>query len=569
MSVTRHDSTRSLTGAVWDIAPRAPAALFAAVDALPPLAVQVLHNRGHDTVEKQHEFMLGPLPPHDPYLLDDMDLAVARIAQAAHKNERVCIYGDYDVDGVSATAMLLETAEALGLDAFPYIPERVAEGYGLNAGAIDAVAKDRATLVITADCGATAHEEIARAAAAGMDVIVTDHHLTDARPAKAVAFLNPNAPGSGYPFGGLSGVGVAFKLVQALADEFPEQLPDPERFLDLVALGTVADVAPLRDENRAFVMEGLEWMRASPRSGLRALGEVARRPLETLRSDDIAFALAPRLNAAGRLAHAQLALELLLARHPVRAEEIAAELNALNAERRRLTEDVVDAARKIVDGSPVVFAADPGFAPGVVGLAASRLCEEFGAPAFIGAEIDGLVRGSARAPDGFNLCDLLKRQEAWLENWGGHARAAGFSVLPHNVEALRRGLAQELERADAPAFTGPRLRADGRVYPRTITWETYQALDLLGPWGQAHEEPRLVVENVRIQDTRLVGENHVAMRFEELARNVEAIWFRHGAQQAALAPGRCVDVAFRLGLRSFRGETRLQMLVDDIRLRPV
>lgn len=569
MSVTRQESTRSLTGAVWDVAPRAPAALFAALDELPPLVIQVLHNRGHDTAEKLHEFMLGPLPPHDPYLLDEMHLAVARIAQAMHQRERVCIYGDYDVDGVSATAMLLETSEALGLDAFPYIPERLTEGYGLNAGAIDAIAKEGAQLVVTADCGATAHDEIDRAAAAGLDVIVTDHHPTDARPARAVALVNPNAPGCGYPFGGLSGVGVAYKLVQALADEFPEQLPDPERFLDLVALGTVADVAPIRDENRAYVMEGLEWMRASPRPGLRALAEAARRAPEAIKSDDIAFALAPRLNAAGRLASPQLALELLQARHPVRAEEIASELNELNAERRRLTQDVVDAAREMVTGSPVIFAADPGFAPGVVGLAASRLCEEFGAPAFIGAEVDGLVHGSARAPDGFNLRDLLRRQTDWLEAWGGHAGAAGFSVLPHNVAALQRGLAQHLDRLGAPDFIGPRLRADGRVYPRTISWETYQALELLGPWGQEHEEPRLVVENVRIQNTRLVGEDHVALRFEELARNVEAIWFRHGDQQAALGRGRCVDVAFRLGLRSFRGETRLQMLVDDIRLRPV
>ena len=569
MSATRQDSTRSLTGAEWDIAPRAPAALFAVVDELPPLAVQVLHNRGHDTAEKLHEFILGPLPPHDPYLLDEMDLAVARIGQAIHRRERVCVYGDYDVDGISATALLLESAEALGLDAFPYIPERLTEGYGLNAGAIDAVAKDRATLLVTADCGATAHDEIAQAAAAGVDVIVTDHHPTDTRPPGAAALINPNAPGSGYPFRGLSGVGVAYKLVQALADEFPQQLPEPERFLDLVALGTVADVSPLTDENRAFVMEGLAWMRASPRPGLRALALAARRTPEAITSDDIAFALAPRLNAAGRLTSAQLALELLQVQHPVRAEEIAAELDALNAERRRLTQDVVDAARAMVNGSSVILVTDPGFAPGVVGLAASRLCEEFGAPVFIGAEIDGVVHGSARAPDGFDLRDLLRRQRDWLESWGGHECAAGFSVLPHNVESLRSGLAQHLDSLAVTEFTSPRLRADGRVYPRTISWATYQALDSLGPWGQAHEEPRLVVENVRINNTRLVGEDHVALSFEELARSVEAIWFRHGHQQDALRRGRRVDVAFRLGLRSYRGETRLQMLVDDIRLRPV
>ena len=263
MADTRDDPRRSLTGAVWDIAPRAPAALFTALDELPPLAIQVLHNRGHDTAEKLHEFLLGPLPPHDPYLLDEMHLAVARIGQAMRKRERVCIYGDYDVDGVSATAMLLETAEALGLDAFPYIPERLTEGYGLHAGAIDAVADERAALLVTADCGATAHEEIARAAAAGIDVIVTDHHPTDGRPPRATALLNPNARGSGYPFGGLSGVGVAYKLVQALADEFPEQLPDPERFLDLVALGTVADVAPIRTKTGRMCWRG--WSGCGPR----------------------------------------------------------------------------------------------------------------------------------------------------------------------------------------------------------------------------------------------------------------------------------------------------------------
>ncbi len=556
----------SLTGAVWDIRRRAPQELFARLGDIPPLAVQLLHNRGYSDDTAIREFLDGPLPPHDPYLLDGMDAAVTRVAQALERGERVHVYGDYDVDGVTGTALLVETFAMLGIEATPYIPERLTEGYGLNGDAIDAIGAQGPGLMVTVDCGTGSADLIARAKAHGVDTIVTDHHLGDGADSGAVAVLNPNQPGCAYPFGGLAGVGVAYKLVQALAEELPERLPYPEEFLDLVALGTVADLAPLRDENRAFVAEGLDVLRRTQRRGLRALGEIARRPITRIDATDIAFGYAPRLNAAGRLARADLALRLLQADQSVEAESVAHELDNLNIERRRLTQLVVDAAASQIDpAEPLVFAIGEEFSLGVVGLAASRLVEHTGLPAFVGTSVNGMVRGSARAPADVPLSDILGTQADLLDAWGGHARAAGFSVRPERVDELRAGLARELVRAGVEAPAQPRLDADCRVYPRTVTWETYEMTRKLGPFGEAHGEPRFVVENIAIDGTRVVGSTHLALRFAELGADVEGIWFGQADLREALPPGRRCDAAFRLNLRTFGGETRLQMLIDDIR----
>ena len=573
MNPSARDVTRkphgvlSFSGALWHVARRAPLELFSALEELPPLVVQVLHNRGYAEVERIHEFLNEPILPHDPYLMRDMDKAVSRTSQAVRSGERVCIYGDYDVDGISATAMLVETAILLGIDVCSYIPDRVDEGYGLNTEAVEKIVKDGVALIITADCGTTADEEVARAADAGIDVIVTDHHHADAVPSRATAVLNPNSPASEYPFTGLSGVGVAYKFVQALAEEYPEKLPYPETFLDLVALGTIADVVPLRDENRGFVIDGLEVLRQGHRAGLRAIGAVAQRPIETVTSSDIGFGIAPRLNAAGRIAHAQLAFDLLREESASRAEQIANDLDALNTERRQLTEAAVSVARQEVGDEPVVFSVSEKFVPGVVGLAASRLSEEFGVPAFVGALIDGVVRGSARSPQGFHLAQVLGRHAELLETWGGHARAAGFTVQPANVAKLRAALVEESRVFAGDLFVGAQLYADGRVFPRTISLETFRDLDQLAPWGEGHEQPCLVVENVRVQTARLVGTNHLLLTFREIAVGIRAIWFQGGQHQADINPGACVDVAFRLDLNVYRGETRLQMVVDDVRPR--
>ena len=566
--VTRKpDGVLSFSGALWHVARRAPLELFSALEELPPLVVQVLHNRGYAEVERIHEFLNEPILPHDPYLMRDMDKAVSRTSHAVRSGERVCIYGDYDVDGISATAMLVETAILLGIDVCSYIPDRVDEGYGLNTEAVEKIVKDGVALIITADCGTTADEEVARAADAGIDVIVTDHHHADAVPSRATAVLNPNSPASDYPFTGLSGVGVAYKFVQALAEEYPEKLPYPETFLDLVALGTIADVVPLRDENRGFVIDGLEVLRQGHRAGLRAIGEVAHRPIGRVTSSDIGFGIAPRLNAAGRIAHAQLAFDLLREESASRAEQIANDLDALNTERRQLTEAAVSVARQEVGDDPVVFSVSEKFVPGVVGLAASKLSEEFGVPAFVGALIDGVVRGSARSPQGFHLAQVLGRHAELLETWGGHARAAGFTVQLANVPKLRAALVEESRVWAGDLFVGAQLHADGRVFPRTISLETFRDLDQLAPWGEGHEQPCLVVENVRVQTARLVGTTHLLLTFREIAADIRAIWFQGGQHQADMNPGARVDVAFRLDLNVYRGETRLQMVVDDVRPR--
>jgi len=555
----------SLSGLEWSVQRRGPRALFDALPDVPALAVQILHNRGVTTPEGILEFVEGPLPPHDPYLLDGMEAAVQRLARAARTRERICVYTDFDVDGVASAAVLVEAFARIGCRAFAYIPERVAEGYGLNAAAIDTVKADGATLLVTADCGASSAVEIAHAAASGLDVIVTDHHHADGTTTAALATLNPNRPGAGYPFAGLAGVGVAYKLVQALAEEFSERLPSPEDLLDLVALGTVADQAPMRDENRTLVAHGLEVLRQSPRPGLQALAGVTGRPLAEADVESIGYAYAPRLNAAGRLAHAHVALELLQSEHPIRAEELAQQLDTLNHERRQLTEDVVAHARAQVDAaSGLAFAVGDDYAPGITGLAAARLAAETGLPAFVGTVRNGVVRGSARAPVGVHLAELLGRYANLLIQFGGHARAAGFTVARANVAPLRTALAAELSRPDLRARLGPKLLVDCRLYPATVSWETYQTIAALGPYGESHEPPRFAVENVAVDQARAVGQRHVALQFAELGAEVDAIWFGAGDARAQLTPGRRVDVAFRLGVRVFRGAERLQLLVDDI-----
>ena len=432
---------------------------------------------------------------------------------------------------------------------------------------MDVIHGEGARLIVTADCGASGEAAIARAAEHGIDVVVTDHHHVAAPPSNAVAVLNPNVPGDGYPFTGLAGVGVAYKLVQALAEEHAERLPYPEEFLDLVALGTIGDVAPLQDENRAFVVEGLEALRKTHRAGLRELGEVAGRPVGTADARTVAFTYAPRINAAGRLATAELALQLLQARHPVLARELAQQLEGLNRERRLLTADVVSDAEQAIDHEAgLVFALGSDYPPGVTGLAAAQLVRSTGFPAFVATTIDGLVRGSARAPDGVHLPEVLGRHQELLERWGGHAQAAGFSLRVDRAEQLREALAREFRAPTVRARLGRRLAADCRVYPQTISWSTYSTLDAIGPFGARHEQPCLVVENIGVEETRVVGNDHLALRFAEPGREVEAIWFGQGGQRGQLSAGRRVDAAFRLGLREFGGKTRLQMLIEDLRV---
>ena len=566
----------SLTGAIWNISSRAPRALFDELGDLPPLAVQLLYNRGYQENGHIRRFLDGPSPPHDPYLLDGMAAAVSRIAEAIQGKELIHVYGDFDVDGVTATALLVEALAMLGATARPYIPERFSEGYGLNCEAIDLIGNRGPGLIITADCGTCSADEIARARSHQVDVIVTDHHAwphgepvatTGGLAAQcAAAVINPKKPGSGYPFQGLAGVGVAYKLVQALAEEMPDRLPSPEKFLDLVALGTVADMAPLRDENRAFVTDGLVALRQTKRCGLRVLGEIARRPIESIEASDIAFAYGPRLNAAGRLAHAELSLRLLQASQADEAEALARRLDALNLERRRLTDLVIAEASDQVDPSaPLVFVVGSEFPVGVIGLVASHLVKTTGRPAFVATSINGTVRGSARAPEGIPLHDVLATQAGTLNSWGGHARAAGFAVDPDRVHELREGLTRTLAREEGRLPIGKQLEADCRVFPHSITWGTYEMMHDLGPFGESHHEPRFVVENVAVAESRVVASSHLAIRFAEVGQHVDAIWFGRAEVRDQLPPSQRCDVAFRLNRRSFGGETRLQMLIDDVR----
>ena len=394
--------TLSITGRRWEISKRAPKAIFSENADLPPLAVQLLHNRSYTNREDIESVVSGSEPPHDPFLMSGMDAAVERILRALRSREAICVYADYDADGVSGAAVLISALRLLGVDPRYYFPRRLEEGYGLNERAIRAIRKAGASVLISTDCGANAVSEIALAAELGLDVIVTDHHVVNTDLPGAAAAINPHHPGEPYPFADLAGVGVAYKLAEAVLLEAEiETNLDAESLLDFVALGTVADVVPLRGENRWLVRRGLNEINQSPRTGMRALIDAARLEPGAVTSTDIAFRLGPRINAAGRMRDAGIALDLLLETDADRAAERAAVLDDLNRQRQLTTEDVLDAISNIRSQAGPILAHGADWPLGVLGLVAGRLTSETGRPAFVSSAQAGEARGFGPRPRGF------------------------------------------------------------------------------------------------------------------------------------------------------------------------
>ena len=410
-----------------------------ALTAFPQTLQQLLVNRGIETAPAADLFLRpDERLAGNPIDIPGMDAAVHRIRQAMFGSEKIGIYGDFDSDGVTGTALLCEALANVGLSVTPYIPAR-SEGHGMNRAALKTLRDDGCTLVITADCGVGGIND-GVAPPKGMDIIVTDHHLPGDDLPDFAAIVNPMRRDSAYPSPKLAGVGVAFKLAQAIHQELGKELPDT--LLELVALGTIADVSPLIEENRYLVNEGLIRMRDSERPGLRILASIARRPLARISSGDIAFQIAPRLNAAGRLTHANDALNLLSAQDEDEARTLAIHLDELNQRRRELTEEAYKKVReRMTDddtSAPVIVAGAPDIPAGIVGLVAGRLTEEFYRPSFVYSTYgDGLIRGSARSIEEFDVDGALKQCSDLLTRFGGHHRAAGFSALESNLPAFR------------------------------------------------------------------------------------------------------------------------------------
>ena len=559
----------------WLVATPAPAALLRNFPGVNPLLAQLLCQRGLTSPDDARVFLHGPGARVDPFALKGMSAAVSRIRQALRNDEAIVVYGDFDADGVTATALLLQTLTALGAKVRPYIPDRVGEGYGLNCAALTRLAEAGARLVITVDCGVRAVEEVAAGMAAGLDLIITDHHSVGAELPPALAVINPKQAGCASKSQNLAGAGLAFRLAQALLRTARSDLSDfrlQERdLLDLVALGTVADLADLADlENRALVREGLRVINEARRPGVRALLQVTGLAPGTVRARDIAFRLGPRLNAAGRLDSAMLACRLLTSDDAAAAAGLATRLQSLNEQRRNLTqaaqEDINQELESLDDVKPLIFALREGISPGIVGLVAGRLCEAWQRPAIVMEQGAQESRASCRSIPQFDITHALDQCADLLLRHGGHAQAAGFTVRNDNLPALRERLSLLAEQALAGQALQPMFDIDAEVTARQLTTELLDELELLEPTGFGSPQPLFLLRKMRITERRLVGRDgsHLKLRLAAGGgRALDAIAFRQGPQSDQL-PSQ-VDLVFQLERNDWDGRRRLQLNVQDMR----
>ena len=562
----------------WDIAPALPPRQRARLSHIHPLIVQILYNRGVSDPEEADAFLNGVGRFSDPFRMLGVRRAVDRIRDALRAGERIVVYGDFDADGVTATALLVQALTALGGEAVPYIPHRVDEGYGLNCDALDKVAAAGARVVITVDCGIRSPEEVAYGKDLGLDMIVTDHHSIGPVLPPALAVINPKQPGDPYPFKDLAGVGIAFKLAQALLiAEQREPLGrsavglEERDLLDLVALGTVADLAPLIGENRALVQRGLVELNRPRRPGIQAM--LAEAGIEPGRVDAtaIGFVLGPRINAAGRLDTAQHSYDLLTAADVLTAKGLAERLSQLNRERQDRTRYLVDRAREQIDalgpGRDLYLIVDPKFEPGIVGLVAGRLTEELYRPALVAEQGEDVTHGSARSIPEFNITAALDECRDLLVRHGGHAAAAGFTVRNENLPALRAQLEAIAARELAGQDLQPSLGIDAVVQLSDLDWAVQEKLAQLEPCGYANPQPVLASLGVGLTVQRQVGTDRRHLKLTVVDPRTGQAWdaiaFRQGDWFGHLPPR--IDLAYTLEVNEFKGERSLQLNVKDIR----
>ena len=545
---------------------------LAAAGGYAPLTAAVLSARGIDTPDAAAAYLsCDTAGLQDPLLLADMGKAVAVVEGALQRGERIVVYGDYDVDGVTATCTLVDYLRGRGAKCDYYIPNRLREGYGLSRAAMQELYDKGARLLITVDSGITADEEIATARALGMQVVITDHHeCHDTLPA-ADAVVDCKRPDCTYPFDSLAGVGVAFKLVCALEGDTQAML---DRYADLVALGTVADVMPITGENRIIVAAGLKKLVETGNIGLEMLLREAGMKNRRLTSSTISFVLAPRINAAGRMGRAELAAELFLTHDPVRAQALAAQLCEQNKLRQNEENQILQQAltRLRTEYNPIedkiIVLAGEGWHHGVIGIVCSRLCDRYGCPVvLIALDKDGTGKGSGRSVGGFNLFDALTSCEDLLERYGGHALAAGLTVDAGNIDALRDRLRAYAETHVTMAELVPQLHIDCMVRPDWLTIEQIEGLATLEPYGMRNPEPIFCMKDMVVEDiTPISSDRHVRMTLIKDGVRFSAIWFGTGAGGLGFVEGNYVDAAFHLEINEFRGRRSVQLTLCDAQL---
>lgn len=564
------------------------------------LSAKLLYMRGYDTVARAEAFLKNfDVTIYDPFSMKDMDRAAARVLRAVREGEHVAILGDYDADGVSATAVLFLYLESKNPDMKLgyYIPDRFSEGYGMSREAIDCLHGHGATLIVTVDTGITAIEEVAYAKSLGIDVVVTDHHECREQLPDAVAVVDPHRPDCPYPFSELAGVGVAFKLITAVeALDRGEEAPSAEtvramydRYADLVAIGTIADVMPVIDENRAIIVRGLSNVNRAPRPGIRALCErlsSEKSGAAEVTASTVSFFIAPRINAAGRMAHASRALELLLIGEGDEKKEEAAAMLAdhlfdLNAERQKQESDIMryldDRVSEQCNLSEdrVLVIADDEWHPGVIGIAASKVVEKYNRPAilitFQGASdaegaLDDVGRGSGRSVEGINLIEAIGACGEHLVKYGGHELAAGLSLTRGQVDSFRHAI-NEYIKANETEDTWTRVvSADLELAPTDVKMRLAEELLLFEPYGMANPTPLFIMRDVTVVTQRAIGNgSHIKFRLERDGVLMNAVMFHAGYEEFGYNPGEKIDILFNTDINEYNGSRTVQLILRDTR----
>jgi single-stranded-DNA-specific exonuclease len=567
-----HPTTTMSKSKRWQIETRLTPEADEELKAFPAIIRQLLFNRGYGTDESARRFLKASAatdPTSSPWQLTGMKKLIARLETAILGHEPIVIYGDYDVDGVTATALLVQVLGSLGANVREYIPNRFDEGYGLNIDALENLEAEGCRIVITVDCGIRSVEEAEHARQLNLDLVISDHHHPGDKLPPAYAIINPKQPGDEYPDKDLAGVGVAFKIAEALVEHFPGTGINTEDYLDLVALGTVADLAPLVGENRFLVRRGLRQLRQTKKQGLFSLAAVAGLDIQKINATNIGFSLGPRLNAAGRLDSALAAYKLLCTQDNIEAGLLAQKLDVQNRERQQVTRSMQAQAEQMVMGetpdAKILFAVDPGFNPGVVGLAASRLSEMFYRPAIVASRGETTTRGSCRSIPEFHITEALDKCADLLVRYGGHAAAAGFTVENSNLAKLRERLQSIAEQELAGLDLRPLLCADVEVSLSELNQKLLEHLTWFEPTGYGNPEPVFVTRGVRVISSRTVGTDgkHLKLSLSDGFSNFDAIGFRLGD----LLPGitKYVDVLFTFELNEFNGRKNLQLNIRDIK----
>jgi single-stranded-DNA-specific exonuclease len=542
-----------------------------------PVLAQLLFERNVNSPDKVQEFLNPALDQlHDPYLMRDMKKAVYRITKALRDGENILIYGDYDVDGITGVSLLYEAIFKLGGKVSFYIPNRITDGYGLSPDGIDQAQKSNINLILTVDCGITAVDEVEFAISQGIDVIVCDHHEPADKIPVCDAVLDPKQKNCPYPFKELAGVGVAFKLLQALYSSLGYALSDLVQFLDLVAIGTAADIVPMLDENRVLVKYGLERINTKPRNGLFALLESASLLGREVDVSLIVFVIAPRINAVGRMSNAKKAVHLLTSSSLQQSRNIAKVLESENKMRRDIDETTCQEAIRMAeqqidrDDAKILVLSKEGWHPGVIGIVASRIMEKFNRPTILISVRDGIGKGSARSTSNFDIYSALKGVEDVLDNFGGHKYAAGLTVKQENIQNLLTRMQEVTNQAISNEDLVPSLEIHAEISLKELDATFLKWLKMLAPYGPKNMRPVFVSRDVEVVgDLNVVGSNHLKFKVKSDGIVIDAIAFNFAEVRQKMKPVRQhIDTAYVIEENTWNGRTTIQMRIKDINLVP-